>query len=171
VTRKTTRFAKCSAAVLLCAGVVGSNAGCANNTETGALAGGLGGAAVGGLIGSNSHARAGEGALIGAAVGAIGGALVGHAMDKSDEKDAREAESKYARDDHPKYADSSTVHDHVTTKDVINWTARGTRDEIIIDRVERSSTVFHLTAADENQLRDAGVSESVIRSMKDTARR
>ena len=60
----------------------------------------------------------------------------------------------------------------ITSKaDVIKWTQRGVHDEVIIDRVERSRTVFHLAAADENELRDNGVSESVIHAMEATARR
>jgi hypothetical protein len=116
-----------------------------------------------------SHARAGEGALIGGALGAIGGALVGHSMDEADKKKAEEND---------RYAEKSSYEHHtaattaaVTKQDVINWTARGTRDDIIIDRIERSGTVYHLTAKDENDLRDRGVSEAVIQSMKATARR
>lgn len=142
--------------------------GCANNTETGALVGAGGGAAAGGLIGSLSHSRAGEGALIGAAAGAIGGALIGHAMDESDKK----PQPTYADDNSHEYSHV----DHysggtITQADVINWTACGTRDGVIIDRIERSGTVFHLAYADEQDLRDAGVSEVVIQEMKATARR
>jgi hypothetical protein len=54
---------------------------------------------------------------------------------------------------------------------VIDWTRRGDRDEQIIDRIDRSRSVFYLSSRDENQLRDAGVSDEVIRAMKDTARR
>jgi hypothetical protein len=54
---------------------------------------------------------------------------------------------------------------------VISWTARGTRDDVIIDRIERSGAVYHLSAKDENELRDQGVSEEVIQAMKATARR
>jgi uncharacterized membrane protein YebE (DUF533 family) len=143
--------------------------GCANNTETGALVGGGGGAVAGGLIGSMSHSRAGEGALIGAAAGAIGGALIGHAMDESDKKKDQAA---YAADNPQEYSHA----DHysggtITEADVINWTSCGTRDGVIIDRIERSGTVFHLAYADEQDLRDAGVSEVVIQEMKATARR
>ena len=42
---------------------------------------------------------------------------------------------------------------------------------VIIDRIHRSGTTFHLSATDENELRDAGVSEEVVRAMKDTGRR
>jgi hypothetical protein len=59
----------------------------------------------------------------------------------------------------------------VTREDVIEWTRRGDREDQILDRIDRSGTVFRLTARDENELRDNGVSEYVIRAMKDTARR
>ena len=62
------------------------------------------------------------------------------------------------------------TYDRVTRDDVITWTRRGMRDGEICDRIDRSGTIFHLTAADENQLRDAGVSEEVIGEMKNTAR-
>lgn len=141
--------------------------GCESKAGTGAIVGGAGGAAAGGLIGSMSHARAGEGALIGGAIGAIGGALIGHGMDESDKKKAEENE--YAN--RSSYHQSAAVSSDVTKKDVIAWTARGTHDDVIIDRIERSGTVYHLTAKDENDLRDAGVSEEVIQAMKATARR
>jgi hypothetical protein len=65
------------------------------------------------------------------------------------------------------YADSGPVN----SGDVIRWSAQGLREDIIIDRIERSPSVFHLTAADENGLRDKGVSEAVIQEMKATSRR
>ena len=156
--------------VMLSAGAI--IAGCETKAGTGAIIGGLGGAAAGGLIGSYSHARAGEGAAIGAAAGAIGGALVGHAMDKEDEKKAKEREEeRYSSN-----RDSAYYYDHggaskITKRDVIVWTDKGVRDSVIIDRIDRSGQVFRLNAADENELRDAGVSEPVIRALKDTARR
>jgi uncharacterized protein YcfJ len=126
--------------------------GCETKAETGALVGAGGGAVVGGAIGSVSHSRAGAGALIGAGVGAIGGALVGNAMDQQDKKD-------------------HSRNKPITRSDIINWTQRGTSDDIIIDRIDHSGTVFYLTAADENNLHDRGVSEAVISAMRDTARR
>ncbi len=149
--------------VLLGAGLVG----CQTKAGTGALIGGAGGAAAGGAIGSMSHSRAGGGALIGAAVGALGGALIGHEMDKSDQREARDRDS--ASDYTRRHV--SAVSEPVTKSDVVSWSRRGLRDEVIIDRIERSGTVFHLTAADENDLRDRGVSDFVIRAMQDTSRR
>jgi hypothetical protein len=57
----------------------------------------------------------------------------------------------------------------VSCEDIINWSCRGTSDDIIIDRLEHSSNVFHISAAEEIHLRDAGVSDEVIRAMKATA--
>jgi uncharacterized protein YcfJ len=136
--------------------------GCQNKEESGALIGGAGGAAVGGAIGSVSHSNAGGGALIGAAVGAIGGALVGNSLDQADENNDHLTEREYDR--------RHSSEQWVSKADVIDWTQRGVSDDVIIDRIQRSGTVFHLTAADENDLRDHDVSEQVIRVMRDSAR-
>src|SRR4051794_33101226 len=134
--------------------------GCETKAGTGALIGAGSGAAIGGLIGSNSHARAGEGALIGAGVGALGGALVGNAMDEQDRKKEQERRDReYADNYNHSEAYSGGA---VSKRDVMKWTSRGTRDDVIIDRIERSGTVFHMSRGDEQDLRDAGVSEMVI---------
>ena len=132
--------------------------GCATNTETGMLVGGAGGAAAGAAIGSASG-HAGGGAVIGGALGLIGGGLVGNSMDQADRR----------HDEQTQYS-ASTSASGVTTEDVVLWSRNGTRDEVIIDRIERSGTVFQLTAADENNLRSQGVSEDVVRAMKATER-
>jgi uncharacterized protein YcfJ len=154
-------------------GVLGAGVvGCETKAGTGALVGGAAGAGIGAIVGHNSHGRTGSGALIGGAVGAIGGALIGNEMDKKDQADAdraREAEYQrrtYTRETH---YESRTVA--VTKADVVAWTRRGDRDEQIIDRIDRSPGVIRLSARDENQLRDSGVSEDVIRAMKNTDRR
>jgi fructose-1,6-bisphosphatase/sedoheptulose 1,7-bisphosphatase-like protein len=161
--------------VVLVLAVSGSLVGCESKAGTGAIIGGAGGAAAGGLIGSLSHARAGEGALIGGAIGALGGALIGHGMDKDDEKREKERreyetyrERSYYRQVQP--AASYGAARPVSKEDVIAWSAKGTREDIIVDRIEQSGSKFHLTAADENQLRDAGVSPEVIRRMKESSR-
>jgi len=167
-----------SAAVAVLAGAMGiSSVGCETKAQTGALVGAGGGALVGGAIGSLSHSRAGAGAAIGAGVGALGGYLVGNEADKKDQK-ARDAAARdsartsnyngYQSAPPPKAATS--IQGAVTRDDIIRWTRDGVKDEIIIDRIERSGTAFRLTAADENALRDANVSEEVVRSMKNTSR-
>jgi hypothetical protein len=136
--------------------------GCESNAGTGAIVGGVGGAAVGGLIGSNSHARAGEGALIGAAAGAIGGALIGHSMDKNDEKAKRKEDEKQYRDAQPQVS-------RVSTSDVIDWSRNGTKEDVIVDRIQRSGATF-VSSADEKQMKAAGVSDRVIGAMKSSGR-
>ena len=130
-------------------------------------------AAVGGLIGSNSHARAGEGALIGGAVGALGGALVGHGMDKADEKKREEANSSQRyreRGAEPStyntYNSASASGNRITNLTVMDWTRQGVKEEIIIDRIQRSGQTFVVTASDERDLRNAGVRQTVIDAMK-----
>ena len=145
--------------------------GCATKAQTGAAVGAGGGAAVGAAAGSFSG-NAGKGALIGAGIGAISGYFVGNEMDKSDARREQEYQYNTRSSRESRYSSSSvSSSSRITRNDVMNWTDQGVKDEIIIDRVERGGTVFRLTAADENELRDAGVSEDVIRSMKDTARR
>jgi len=165
------RSKRCSRGALI--GLLGlsiAGGGCQSKAGTGALVGGAGGAAAGAAIGSMSHSRAGEGALIGAAVGALGGALIGHSMDQADE--TRDAEqSRYHDGDYDRRHVAAVASEKVTKADVIRWTQRGVHDEVIIDRIERGNTIFHLTAADENDLRDRGVSESVVQAMEATARR
>ncbi|HEV8378466.1 MAG TPA: glycine zipper domain-containing protein [Tepidisphaeraceae bacterium] len=164
-----------SAAVAVLAGAMGiSSVGCESKAQTGALVGAGGGALLGGAIGSLSHSRAGAGAAIGAGAGAIGGYLVGNEMDKKDQKthDAAAANSSRtsrSRDYQSPPPRTAATDGGVTRDDVIRWSKDGVKDEIIIDRIERSGTAFRLTAADENALHDANVSEEVVRAMKNTA--
>jgi hypothetical protein len=148
-------------------------AGCETKAGTGAVVGGAGGAAVGGLIGSNSHARAGEGALIGGAIGALGGGLIGHSMDKQDKEQARK-ENEYQQQTYQEPSTTSTRQrpyttaspSSVTQTQVIEWSRTGVKEDLIIDRIQRSGQTFTVTAADEKQMRDAGVTPSVINAMK-----
>lgn len=137
----------------------------------------------------------------GVAGGAPGGAVVGNEMDARDRSDrdrvergrASDARAADARADRGESAGpvgpSGTPDRHygygyrytdtrydadaqaVTKEQVIRWAQRGVRDDVIMDRVERSGAPIPLTARDENDLRDAGVSEDVIHAMKDTTRR
>jgi hypothetical protein len=66
-------------------------------------------------------------------------------------------------------ADSIQLTRPVSCEDIIAWSIRGTSDDIIIDRIAHSPSIFHLSASDEIHLRDAGVSKDVIRTMKATA--
>jgi hypothetical protein len=109
-------------------------------------------------------------------VGALGGYLVGNEADKKDQKarDATAARSARASSSNdyqsPPPRNSTVTSDGVSRDDVIRWSKDGVKDEVIIDRIERSGTAFRLTAADETALRDANVSEEVLRAMKNTSR-
>lgn len=154
---------------VLSLGILGAGlAGCETKAGTGALVGGAAGAGLGAIVGHNSHGRTASGAAIGGAVGAIGGALIGNEMDKKDREEARRREY-----DDRAYRDSTRYQTRaaVTRDDVVEWARRGDSDDAIIDRIERSGTVFRLSSRDENYLRDHGVSEEVIRAMRDTTRR
>jgi uncharacterized protein YcfJ len=139
--------------------------GCETKGQSGALVGGLGGAAVGAIIGHQSG-HAGAGALIGAAVGTGGGYIAGNEMDKADAREADRYQRATRVDRESRYQASGGSGRTVTKRHVIQWTRDGLKDEIIIDRIEQSGSVFSVTVMDENELRDAGVSEEVIRSMK-----
>ena len=153
------------ASVVLGAGV----AGCETKAGTGALIGGAAGAGIGAIAGKQSHGHTAGGALIGGAVGAIGGALIGNELDKNDREQVRQdAAARRAVRDSSRYESHDGA---IAREDVIAWARRGDRDDLIIDRIERSGTIFHLSSRDENTLRDAGVSEEVIRAMKDTGRK
>ncbi|HZZ42104.1 MAG TPA: hypothetical protein VFE58_04140 [Tepidisphaeraceae bacterium] len=165
--------------ILISSITVGGLVGCSSNAGTDTLIGAGGGAVVGGLIGSGSHSSAGAGALIGAGAGAIGGLIVGTTLDsaeKKKEKQERDAEAAREREYYtagPTYQGETVTptQPSITRDDVIEWTRKGVNNELIIDRIQQSRQVFYLTAADENMMRDARVSEDVIQAMKNTARR
>jgi len=150
-------------------GLIGT-AGCQTKAGTGALVGGAAGAGIGAIIGNNSHGRTASGAAIGGVVGALGGALIGNEMDKADRQREREQyrEEVYRQRRDARYESRAGA---ITRSDVVAWSQRGDRDADIIDRIERSGTVFQVSSRDENQLRNAGVGEDVIHAMRDTARR
>jgi hypothetical protein len=65
-------------------------------------------------------------------------------------------------------ADAAANTVSVTQDEVVIWATQGTRDDVIIDRIERSRAVFRLSAADEQHLRQQGVSGDVIVAMKES---
>jgi surface antigen len=164
-------------------------AGCQSNAGNGALIGAGTGAGVGAIVGHQSG-KTGQGAVIGGAIGAIGGGLIGNEMDRKEKEAARDREYQRYSETRSRAPGYDTGADYrateyrdtsrqpaaaksrgVTKDDVIFWSGRGDRDDLIIDRIEQSGATFQLTSREENDLRDSGVSEDVIRAMKDTARR
>lgn len=135
--------------------------GCSSmsNTDKGVVAGGALGAGAGALIGSATH-HAGVGALAGGALGAVAGGLTGHAIDESDKKtDAKiaAAQAQQAR--------------QIGMTDVIQLVQQHVSDELIINQIRTTGSVFVLSAADLNMLKENGVSDRVIAEMQATAGR
>ena len=179
--------------VLACALAIPA-AGCSTKAGTGAIVGGVGGALVGGAIGNNRGSHNGaSGAAIGAGVGAIGGALVGHGMDNADQKKAKEQREReqYESQQRSTYSSAApttpvatrppppppppppsgqTPSSTITRGDIVDWTRQGVKDEIIIDRIQRSGQKFVMTAADEREMKSVGVSANVILAMKNTTK-
>jgi hypothetical protein len=59
----------------------------------------------------------------------------------------------------------------VTPAKVVDWTRRGEAEWVIVERINGCSAPVELNAAEENKLRDAGVSEKVIDALKATQHR
>ena len=115
-------------------------------TKGGALIGGIVGAGAGGVIGHQSG-HGGEGAAIGAAVGAISGGLIGNQMDKSDQ----EAQA--------------TNPSHLGILQIVDMASKDVPDDVIIDEIRRTESVYNLTSETITYLKDNGVGDKVIDEM------
>lgn len=120
-------------------------------TKGGALIGGIVGAGAGGIIGHQSGHGI-EGAAIGAAVGAISGGLIGNQLDKADQK---------AKEDNPNYLGITQIVDMVS---------KATPDDVIIDEIHRTKSVYNLTSEIISYLKEKKISDKVIDVMLATAK-
>ena len=128
---------------LLCLILIVFTAGCASMGEkakTGAVAGGLLGAAVGGIVGHQSGHGI-EGAAIGGAAGVLSGGLIGNQMDKK------------ALAANP---------NHITVIKIVELTAKGIPDAVIISEIQRTKSVYTLTSEVITYLKENRVSDRVI---------
>ena len=175
---------------LTASGLALAACGCSSDSGTGTAIGAGTGAVAGGVIGNVAAGKGNRtgGTAIGAGAGAlIGGGtgyLFGREGDKKKEAERAAQDRNYqtAPPASPavtpppgNYAQPQATYtppagaapmQAITKQDVITWTQQGTQEAIIVDRVQRSGTRMTLTAADETQLRDAGVRDSVIRALK-----
>ena len=132
--------------------------GSENNTGSGAIIGGAIGAITGAAIGGSNHG--GQDALIGAAVGAVAGGLIGNSSDREQEARLRaQAPQTYARVEQGQ---------PLSLADVKALSRAGISDDVIISQIKNSRTVFHFSAADIIDLRDAGVTDKVVNYMINT---
>jgi hypothetical protein len=119
-----------------------------NNTEAGALGGGLLGAGVGTVIGGLTRHPL-LGAAAGAAVGTGVGALAGNSEDKREQRAVQAAAARALPID-----------------GVVQMVQSGQPDEVIINQIYTTRSAYQLTPADLNYLRQQGVSSRVIMYMQ-----
>ena len=145
--------------------------GCSNlpgsTGQQGTVIGGAGGAAAGAAVAKNNRAL---GAVVGGLLGAGGGYLVGSRLDK-DEPAARDAQEKArqnpAKTEDVKGASTADLNgDGFVTLDEVEAMSRsGLSDEQMIQRLKATEQVFNLSTDQQQTLRDAGVSDYVLRTM------
>jgi uncharacterized protein YcfJ len=132
--------------------------GCAGgpNAEGGAIIGGLTGAGIGALAGR------GPGALIGAGAGALAGGLIGNSVDERQSQKRAQAAAQ---------AQAVANQRALQLPEIVNLTASGTSEAIIINQIRTTGTVYNLSVNDINYLRSNHVGDSVIAEMQATAYR
>jgi uncharacterized protein YcfJ len=129
-----------------------TSTGCASNTGTGVLAGGILGASMGGIMG-------GGGALIGAAVGVLGGGLIGAALDGQDRKTMEKSS--------PRTVDRMDRQEPLTLNDVIKLSQSGVSNDTILEYMRSTDSNYTLSKTQIRRLQDAGVSPQIIHFMMD----
>jgi uncharacterized protein YcfJ len=130
-------------------------------TENGALGGGALGAGTGALVG-HALGNTGAGALIGAGVGALSGGLIGNSVERSEQRTQAQIAADEAR---------AQAQSQIGIADVIQMVHSHISDDVIINQIRASGTVFHLSAQDVVMLKQNGTSDAVVREMQATAYR
>jgi hypothetical protein len=149
---------------LTAAALVGLLAGCtypngqANNTGTGALIGGASGAAIGAVA---DRRAPGVGALIGGAAGAITGGLIGNSMDQ------QAAAQRVAQP--PPAVVVAPQGQPLSIADIKAMAKADVSDDIIINQIINTHSVYNLDANDIIDLKNGGVSDKVITYMMNTS--
>ncbi len=135
---------------LLIGGLLLASCGCStmNNTERGAVTGGVLGGLAGTVIGGMSG-HPGAGAAIGAGSGALLGGLVGNEEDRHDRRVA-----------------AQVARTALSVNDVVQMSQRRVGDDLIVNQIYNSSIAFNLSSQDVIYLREQGVSERVISAMQ-----
>ncbi|HZT23913.1 MAG TPA: YXWGXW repeat-containing protein [Verrucomicrobiae bacterium] len=129
-----------------------------NYTGTGALTGGALGAATGAVLAGPRNA--GAGALIGGALGAITGGIIGSGMDEEQRERLRaQAPQTYVRVEQGQ---------PLGLADIKALAQAHVSDEVIINQIQSTHSVYHLSSADIIDLHNAGVSDRVIDFMINT---
>ena len=150
-----------------------------NDEQQGAVIGGVGGALAGAALSKNNR---GLGALIGGALGAGGGWLIGANKDKitgKDDDERRESRDEAIRASERAERNPATAADvdkartadlnddgFVTLDEVVALRQANLSDDEMVARLEQTGQVFELTDYQEDYLRTRGVSDDVLREMR-----
>jgi hypothetical protein len=139
----------------LCGLLILGACGCSsmNNTESGALGGGVIGAGLGALVGAaTGHAAAG--AAIGAGAGAVTGGLIGNNQDRAEAK-TKQVAAEWAAQNPP-----------LGLADVVQMTQQHISDDIIIRQMESTRSYYNLRPEDITYLKSQGVSDRIVYVMQ-----
>ena len=126
-----------------------------NDTAEGTVLGGGLGASAGAIIGS-SNGQSPEGALIGAGVGALTGNFLGRSKDSADRQQAAYG---YAA---TQQANARVQAMAVTNYDLIQMTAAGLDESVIMGAIQSRGGRFDLSPSGLIQLKQNGVSDRVV---------
>jgi hypothetical protein len=137
---------------------VASSGCCSNNTDRGALTGGLLGAGAGAVAG-HAMGNTAAGAAIGAGVGALGGAAVGNSMDQEEARNRALIAQQMGRQLDP---------GAVTISDVIAMRRANVNDDLVINQIHAHGMAAPLQTNDLINLPQQGVSARVIQAMQES---
>jgi hypothetical protein len=126
--------------------------------DQGAALGGLTGAGVGAAIG-NANGNTAAGAVLGSAVGALTGAVVGNGMDEIRAENRAMIDQRFAQ----RAAGAATM------QDVVNMSRAGLSEEVIANHVRTRGVAQPPAPGDLIAMKNAGVSDTVIRAMQEMA--
>jgi uncharacterized protein YcfJ len=140
----------------------GLTAGCQNMNYTQKWAGmGAGTGAILGAILGHQDGKTEEGAAIGAAIGGLGGALAGNAQDMKEDRDA--AITYAAHEQQVRQVQAKAM----SNNDVITMVQNNISDQLVIDTIRDRRGSFDTTPTSIIYLHKQGVSEAVIRAMRE----
>jgi hypothetical protein len=138
-----------------------------NNTESGALGGGLLGAGLGTMVGLATHHPL-AGAAVGGAVGAGTGALVGSSEDHHERVQQARADA-YASAANAAAQQAAANAPKLT--DVVAMTRNGVPEANIITQIRNSGAAYRLSTDDITYLSQNGVSSAVIMELQNAGPR
>lgn len=125
-------------------------------TDKGVLGGATLGGVAGGLIGAATHHTA-LGAVAGTVLGGAAGGLAGNEVEKSEQRQ------------NMRLAAAQAAQPPLSLTDIASLTQSNTSDDIIINQIRASGSIYHMTAAQIQWLQQNGVHDAVIREMQATA--